>query len=95
MKFNRYWICDKSGIGHGKWRYFSGDFEGDRSYAKSWIIETEESWAIYADSYSMDIELDVVPPKAFVEAELQNFEERAEQNARNAEELRNLLKEME
>lgn len=65
-KFNRYWICDKSGIGRGQWRYFVGEYSGDKEYARDVILDFYEGWAIWADSYSLEIELDVVPPKEFV-----------------------------
>ena len=69
MIFNRYWICDKSGIGREKWLYFTGDFGGDLEEARWHILDMYESWAHHAERYHIDIELNVEPTKEFVEEE--------------------------
>lgn len=72
---NRYTCCDKSGIGYDKWEYFLGDFEGDLGYAREHIREVYESWTMYADSYSMRIELDVEPTIEFLESKFTELNE--------------------
>ena len=91
LVFNRYWITDRSGIGHGKWKYFVGDFENDKSYAKEHILETLETWAQWPESYSLEIELDVEPSKEFLETELKVYEDLQAYYNKAAAEIRQRL----
>lgn len=70
--FNRYWICDRSGHGHGKWKYFMGDFGGDDAEASEFILQSREWWANHAESYSMEVETNVTPPVEVIQTELVN-----------------------
>lgn len=59
----RYWICDRSGIGHSKWKYIyePSGFDSENE-AEQYIIEKFESWAKFAESYSFHVELNTSPP---------------------------------
>ena len=92
--FNRYWICDSSGIGHSKWRYFVGDFGDDLGYAREHILETFETWANHGCSYSIGIELDVQPDIEYVEKQLVKFNELASHYYKSAWEMQNKLDKM-
>lgn len=65
MIFNRYWISGRGGQGWGQWKYFEGDFKGDKEDAWYEILHSRETWAIHGE-YSFDIELDVVPDRKYV-----------------------------
>lgn len=75
---NRYTICDSSGIGHDKWRYFMGDFGDDVPYARDYIRENLESWTLYGCSYSLNVELDVEAPLEFLEKKFEELNEEIE-----------------
>ena len=82
LKYNRYRIWDRSGSGKGKWHYFIGNF-GDEKYAmenaKNHIIENLETWAQWqAESYSLEIELDVIPPIKFIEKKIKSVSNKIE-----------------
>lgn len=89
--FNRYWICDRSGSGRGKWLYFIGDFGDDKGYAREWVIERYETWAHHAESYIIDIELDVKPPKEFLEKKLKEHEDSLSYYNEATRSLKNLI----
>lgn len=89
----RYWICDKSGIGHGKWTYLYMPGWTDKSDIKENIIHTHESWAQWADSYSMEIELEVDPPDEEVDIAIDHYETLARDYGNIAAGLRKELEE--
>ncbi|USV40920.1 hypothetical protein [Xanthomonas phage BUDD] len=74
MIFNRYWISGRGGHGWEQWKYFEGDFNGDKEDAWYEILHSRETWAVHCE-YSFDIELDVIPPKEFVENKIANAAE--------------------
>ena len=78
LKTNRYTICDSSGLGWDTWRYFTGDFQDDQAEAREYIIQYLETWAIYAESYSLKIELDVVAPSDYLKKKMEDLIEEVE-----------------
>lgn len=91
MKFNRYWICDKSGSGREKWHYFIGDYNGDYEYARDFILYREEEWALHADSYSLEIELDVEAPQEFIKEKIVEYAEQVVYAQKTLDELKSLI----
>jgi len=74
MIFNRYWISDSSGLGVGKWQYFTGDFASfDDDELRHYILEEYESWVYYSDSYSFEVERNVKPTKEFLLEKLRSL----------------------
>ena len=67
----RYRICDKSGCGWktDKWLYEPWLCE-DEEEVREHVIQTRESWATFADSYSFESEVNATPPVEVVEKEV-------------------------
>jgi hypothetical protein len=59
---NRYWMSDKSGMGREQWKYFEGDFAGDRAEALDHVISRYESWAQDPEDFRYGLELNVPRP---------------------------------
>jgi hypothetical protein len=84
----RYWICDKSGSGKDKWEYLYIPGCEDFASCKDYIIECRESWAMHADSFTMEIEINVVPPKEEVHIAIEHFETLAKDYSNIANKLK-------
>lgn len=84
----RYWICDKSGAGHGKWKYLYMPGYTDPSDVKESVLAEHENWAIFADSYSMEVEVNVEPPMEEVFIAIEHYETLAKDYANIAANLR-------
>lgn len=86
----RYRICDKSGGGwkKDKWAYepwLCEDEELDE--VREHIIHTRESWAIHADRYSFEAEVNAKPPIDVVEKEIAKRERKIVSILKSIEDL--------
>jgi hypothetical protein len=68
----RYRICDKSGGGwkKDKWIYEPWLCDEEPEDVREHIVYNLESWAVYADSYSFESEVNATPPVEVVEKEI-------------------------
>jgi hypothetical protein len=71
----RYRICDKSGGGWNRDKWFYEPWlceEGEEcpEEVRDHVIHTRENWAIYAESYSFESEVNATPPTEVIEKEI-------------------------
>ena len=74
----RYRICDKSGGGwnRDKWVYEPWLCEECPDGVREEIIRTRESWALFAERYSFESEVNATPPTEVVEKEINRRRQR-------------------
>jgi hypothetical protein len=69
-----YYISDQSGCGANRPNYLYLPWE-DQGEIKDEIIENHESWVWDASSYSLEIELGIVPPAEVLDQEINKLSE--------------------
>lgn len=67
-----YNICDRSGGGFKNDHYIYAPrwMEEDDESIKDMIVSDHESWALYAESYYLKFEKNVIPPEKEIRAEM-------------------------
>lgn len=69
-----YQICDKSGCGFKEHKFvYAPRFKEDD--AKEYVLHNLETWALYAESYTLKIHMDASPPPERVAEEMVNVKE--------------------
>lgn len=72
----RYRICDRSGGGwnNDRWLYEPWLCEDCPDGVREHVVQTCESWAIYAESYSFEAEVNATPPIEVIAKEISRRE---------------------
>ena len=85
-----YHICDKSGSGWNKdkWIYEPWLCEEGEDEIREHIVNTRESWAVFAERYSFEVFVGQTPPREIIEREIKIRENKIQSLRDSIDELK-------